>query len=113
MDTQIPIRITSLEAAIAQAANITVEQMRSHKRDRPLAEARMAVWYIAHDHMGFSYLRIAKVYGRDHTTIISGVRKMRAGKAGKHILEGIRKAYPEILDQPAPGEARTVENWRF
>lgn len=73
----------------------------------------MAVWYIAKDHMGFSYPRIAKIYTRDHTTIMSGVRKMRSQKVSKKILDGIKKICPEVLEKQAPGEAKIAENWKF
>lgn len=108
-----PVRIQLVEEAIGRAANVTLEQMRSHQRDKEYAEARMAVWYICHDHLGFSFVELARVYQRDHTTIISGVRKMRSGKASEQILDGIKKAQPELFEQRKKGEARTVENWRF
>jgi len=108
-----PIRIATIEEAIAKAANVSLENLRSHQRDRAYAEARMAVWYVAHDHMGYSFVTIAKVYKRDHTTVMHGVRKMRTSKVGEQILAGVRKACPEVFSKPSPGEARTVENWKF
>ena len=113
MQNETPIRIATIEEAIAKAANVTLEKMRSHQRDRAYAEARMAVWYVAHDHMGFSYVSIGRVYKRDHTTIMHGVSKMRTSKVGEKILEGIRNVCPHVLENRAPGEARTVENWKF
>ena len=111
--TQIQKRIATVEEIIAKAAGVTVEKMRSHERDRAYAEARMAVWFIAHDHMEFSYVTIAKVYKRDHTTIMHGVGKMRNSKVGEKVLEGIRTACPQVLVKRSPGEARTVEDWKF
>jgi len=111
--TQIQKRIAAVEEIIAKAAGVTVEKMRSHERDRAYAEARMAVWFIAHDHMGFSYAAIARMYSRDHTTVIHGVGKIRKSKVGSKVLEGIRIVCPEVLERKAPGEAKMVENWKF
>ncbi len=113
IQTETPIKIAILEEAISKAANVSIELMHSHRRDRELAEARMAVWFIAHDHLNFSFLKLAAIYQRDHTTIISGVRKMRSKKASEQILEGIRKVCPQVFEIAGPGEPRTVENWRF
>jgi chromosomal replication initiation ATPase DnaA len=108
-----PIRIATIEEVIAKAANVTIENLRSHRRDQAYAEARQGVWYIAHDHMGFSFVAIARVYKRDHTTIMHGVGKMRKSKVGEKILQGIKTACPHVLENRMPGEARTVENWKF
>src|SRR3990172_6699449 len=85
-----PVKIQLVEEAIGRAANVTLEQMRSHCRNKAYAEARMAVWYICHDHLDFGFMTLARVYQRDHTTILSGVRKMRTGKTSKQILDGIK-----------------------
>lgn len=108
-----PIRIATLEDAIAAAANVTVENMRSHNRERQYADARHAVWFIARDYLGFSYKELSRIYLRDHTTIIHGAKKMRESKLAERIVEGVKKVCPDVLDKPGPGEARTVENWRF
>ena len=113
MAKQVPIRIRMVEEAIADASNICIENIRSRSRDKRFAEARMAVWFVAHDHMGFSYPAIGEIYGRDHTTVLSGVRKMRNSDGAKYIMEGIRKTCPDALIKPKTGEAKTVENWKF
>lgn len=107
-----PTKITLVEEAIMRAANVTLEQIRSPIRDKQYVEARQAVWYICHEHLGFSYPELAKVYQRDHTTILSGVRKMRNGDVGKRVLEQLQKTRPEIFEE-RKGTARTVDNWRF
>lgn len=111
--TATPWPIRAVEEAIASAAKVTVEDMRSHNRTEAYAQARMAVWFIAKDHLGYSYSKIGRVYNRDHTTIISGVRKMRNSEESKRVLEGVRKVCPDVFRQTRPGEPRTVESWRF
>ena len=108
-----PERIQRIENAIAEAANITVEDLYSRDRSRGVADARHAVWYIAHKHMHYSSPFIGKLYGRDHTTILNGVNRMMKCKASQAILEGIRKVCPDALEIPDPKEPRSVENWKF
>lgn len=109
-----PPRLARLEELIARAANVSIDLIRSRTRDRAIVDARQAIWYVAHEHMGYTYPLLARVYERDHTTIISGVSRLKGSKAAQTVLEGVRQVDPELLEQAVdPGQARTLESWRF
>lgn len=111
---QKPSRLTLIEEAIAKAAGITVERLNSKIRERNAADARAAVWFVARDHLNYSFPFLAKLYERDHTTIMSGVKRMRKLKASEKILAGIKKVCPEALQGlPGPDEPRHVDDWKF
>lgn len=111
---QKPARLARVEEAIARAAGVTVERLNGQTRDRTSADARAAVWWIAYDHMHYTFPMIGKLYGRDHTTVMSAVKRMRSKKASEKILEGVKKVCPEVLEGlPGPDEPRSVENWQF
>jgi len=111
---QTPLKIAKIEEVIAQAANVRVEDIRSKRRDREIADARHAIWFVAHDHLGYSYTLLGEIYEKDHTTVLAGVRRMRKAKAKQTIIEGIKKVAPDIFDgKPEPGEPRSIETWTF
>ena len=47
-------------------------------RKQHLAYARFEIWYECHRLDGFSFPKIGEVFGRDHSTIIHGVRRWEA-----------------------------------
>lgn len=107
------LRVMQLENAIARAANVSIEAINGKSRQREVVDARHAIWYIAHDHMGMAYTTLARLYNRDHTTIMSGVKRIRAKEERKSIFVGIQRVCPEILIQHSEDEAREIKNWRF
>lgn len=61
----------------------------SRSRIGRIARARKFVWLYLHDTASWSYPEIGRAFGRDHTTVMSGVKSVRRGP---------RPIYP----QPAP-----------
>jgi chromosomal replication initiator protein len=108
-----PESISKLEGVIARAASVDVDEIRGLNRHRSTAEARHAVWFVAHDHLGYSLKFIGDVYGRDHTTIMHGVKRMREHKRSQKIIEGIRSVAPSLLERAKDSDGRGVENWQF
>jgi len=68
-------RIISDVQNIADDHGVTVEDIFGKRRHAPIARARQEAftalrWY------GFSYPQIGRIFGRDHSTVIHGVRKV-------------------------------------
>lgn len=59
--------------AVAEATGIPAKRILGTNRDAPTARARQIVMYEARQ-AGLSYPQIARAMGKDHTTIIHGVR---------------------------------------
>lgn len=108
-------KVLMVEQVISRASGVGIAEMRSHLRTKAYAEARQVVWYILHDHIGLSYLEIAEIYQRNHTTIIHGTRRIRTdrAKAAKRVVEAFKKLHPELLEGKSKGSTRTVDKWRF
>lgn len=64
---------------ICDEHEISREQLFSRSRLMRIARARMLVWLYLHDEAGWSYTEIGRAFGRDHTTILGGVKKVRRG----------------------------------
>lgn len=62
--------------AIAGETGVTVEALRGRSRRQPIAEARLLAYYcLRREHSALT--EIAALFGRDHSTVSTGLRSMR------------------------------------
>ena len=66
-------------AEVAQAYRISVNEILSCGRRHPVAKARMEAMRRIRLELNYSYHQIARIFDRDHSTVISAVR---GGKGG-------------------------------
>lgn len=114
----VPQNIVILEEIISNASNVPIMNIRSRYRLRRYVEARAAIWYIAHDQMGYSYPHLALIYERDHSTIMNSVKRMRKNGAIKKILRGVERINPDLLKKQKGGRLKrpvsgSMEDWKF
>jgi chromosomal replication initiator protein len=65
--------------ATAEMFGFSVEELQGKSRRRPLVTARQVGMYVCRELTDLSYPAIAREYGgRDHTTVIHAVEKIRA-----------------------------------
>jgi chromosomal replication initiation ATPase DnaA len=77
-ETRTPREIReALCAKIAAKHGLTTAELYGHSKLKKLAHARFEVWACLHAH-GMSTPRIGRIFGRDHSTIISGLKRYRA-----------------------------------
>lgn len=95
-----PEALVKAEFAVIDEFQVTLEDLRSmshmSSRRRECVEARWAVWTYAFDVLGYTYSRIARLYQKDHTTIIHGVDKGRTKGLGKRAERTIKAKYPNL-----------------
>jgi chromosomal replication initiator protein len=109
-----PKRLKQIEAIISKVSGISIANLRSHSRKREYTEARMAVWFLAHDHIRMPYRAVAEIYDRDHTTIIHGANKIRNNKeVNTKLIGGIEKLGPGIFQAEKVAGMRTIDEWEF
>ena len=60
---------------IADYTKIPVEKICSNRRDAHIVRARWMAWYLLREEFNFYVATIGRAYERDHTTVISGLRK--------------------------------------
>ncbi len=108
------MRIILLEEMVTEMSGISPERLRGKCRKKEYNEARQLIWYVAHDHMGFSYSDIGRMYHRDYSTIRDSIKWLReiSNEAEMNIvnnfLEKIREKRPELLKKAV---FKTIENW--
>lgn len=64
-------------ANVARKHGVTVEDLYSHDRTRAFAYARFEAWACL-SAIGWSSAKIGRVFGRDHSTILHGLKKFHA-----------------------------------
>lgn len=87
-------QLERLTKAVALIFEVHPDDIGGRSHRKPVREARNAfVWY-AHERLGFSHNAIARMLGRDHTTIISSRR--RAHDLAKRAYTGFAVKYFEV-----------------
>jgi chromosomal replication initiator protein len=76
---QIILKPETILAMVCDFYGLSVEDVRGPKRLRPLVHARHVAMYLIRDLLdNYSYPMIARIFdGRNHTTVISGVGKIK------------------------------------
>lgn len=78
------VNITTIVKVIEQVAAdsffVSATQVRERGRSKTACLARMASYHTARTMTRFSYPELGTAFGRDHTTVLHGVRKMDANK---------------------------------
>jgi chromosomal replication initiator protein len=65
----------SIVKAVADYYEVNPYALTSHRREAYVTRARHVAFYLCR-HFGASYYAIARHFGRDHSTVIAGVRRV-------------------------------------
>lgn len=96
---------TDFVIAFCQACQITHRELISERRDARTVRIRQALWAELRAN-GYSYNLIAKRTRRDHTTILSGVRRYAVSVQSREFRDAVERAkglVHEIAAQRASG----------
>jgi|TARA_R110001592_G_scaffold79084_2_gene236903 hypothetical protein len=71
-------RVEEIKKTACIVNNITLEQLESKSRIRPVIEARRMVFNVARDLLEMSYTETGKIFNQDHATAIHHIKQNRA-----------------------------------
>ena len=78
-----PVKIADVMPVVANAHDVTVDQLKSKRRTQDLARARQIAMYLAREMTGSSLNQIGRSFGgRDHSTVSHACQKIQ-GEVGK------------------------------
>ena len=60
---------------VARAHHVTLAEMLGNSRSAGHCNARFELWAVLSGTLGWSTVTIGKLFGRDHTTVIAGIRR--------------------------------------
>ena len=69
--------IDSIEQAVCDFFEVSVEDVQSRTKDRKISCARHFLWYILHEDFGMSNAQIARRYGRIKRRVVEYISKIR------------------------------------
>ncbi len=99
---QVVLKPETILSVVAEFYGLTVEDVRGAKRLRPLVRARHIAMYLIRDLLdNYSYPMIARIFdGRNHTTVISGVEKIKEQMASNgELLAQINQLKRQLLGE--------------
>jgi chromosomal replication initiator protein len=70
------VDLANFLASVATHHSVTVQRILSPSREQLLVEIRQCVWYILYEREKKNYSRIGRQFGRDHATVLYGVKKI-------------------------------------
>lgn len=72
-----PVSVVAIARIVSEHYGVPMSALTSQRREAAIVRARQVVMYLARQHTDLSYPRIgSRLGGRDHTTIMHGVRKI-------------------------------------
>ncbi len=71
-----PVDVEQIQREVARFYKVAVEELRADRRTKALAHARQVAMYLARKLTKSSFPEIASRFNKDHSTVISAVRKM-------------------------------------
>jgi chromosomal replication initiator protein len=72
-----PVKIADVMKVVADATDVTVDQLKSKRRTQDLARARQLAMYLSREMTGASLNQIGRAYGgRDHSTVAHACQKI-------------------------------------
>ena len=84
---QVILKPETILSVVADFYGLSVEEVRGSKRLRPLVHARHVAMYLCKQRLKCSFPELGRAFGnRDHTTVMSAVRK----------VEALRTSDPEV-----------------
>ena len=69
--------------SVAAAARVSPGELMGHSRRQPTARLRQVCMYILRRDMDLSYTQIGRIFNRDHTTVMHGVKRVSEILGGK------------------------------
>ena len=100
-----PVRTDTILAETAGYFGVTVDDLRSQNRSRPIVQARQIAMYLMRDLTDLSLPKVGDVFGgRDHTTVLHACQKIVGQLSEK------RQVYHQIQDLTSRIRKRTGSN---
>lgn len=62
---------------ICKEMHVPITDLYSKKRDRVTADCRNFIFYILRNHYQLNFPHIGKMFGRDHTTVMAGIKSYK------------------------------------
>lgn len=94
------LTVDDIQQAVCDHFNIRLSDLKSHRRHRSVTHARLVAMYLCRQRLRASYNEIGERFGgKDHTTVMSGVKAIQARAASDEDLRESLDLLASRLDQ--------------
>ena len=106
------VSVQSLSRAVVDVFKVSKEELFGRRRHRYLTAPRHVLFFLAYRYTVYSLPKLGQMFGRDHTTILHGVDKIRKQKNENPELETlIQEVYLLALEYEVDREEK-MERYR-
>ena len=93
-----PVKIADIMEVVADAHDLTVDQLKSKRRTQDLARARQIAMYLAREMTDASLNKIGRAFGgRDHSTVSHACHKIQADQSSDPRFRGAVKSLQDRI----------------
>jgi chromosomal replication initiator protein len=103
-----PLRITVIKDEVTREFKLGRHDIDSDRQSRDISVPRHIAYKLAKLHTTYSFPRIGREFGRDHTTILTGIRSINKRLAKEPELQDRFDAINARLDQLAAPNEETL-----
>lgn len=89
-------RIAQIVKVVAEARNVSVYEIASSSRSQPISWARQEIMYLVRELTNLSLPSIGRILGRDHTTILHGLRQVNERRKNIIYAQEISRMQAEL-----------------
>ena len=90
-------KLTHIVHKIMEDYDLNVEELRGDQRTKQVTEPRWVMWKLIRKNSGLSYGEIGRLFNKDHSTIMNGIKK-----APQDIVDVYQKIFNEISFEEIP-----------
>src|SRR5690348_14089895 len=99
-------RVSTIVDAVAREYQIEPTDVLGRDRHKCMAEARKVAFFLTRELTSLSYPELGRAFGRDHTTIITRVRKVKTDMVGDaHLFALVDRVRQAVLTEWAGSAA--------
>ena len=88
-----------VETIVCDVFGLKVAQLRGESVELPLPDARKVTWHICRTRFGYTYAYMAKRHKKHHSTVLTGIRKLKGYMETEPELKAKFEKCIEILNQ--------------
>jgi chromosomal replication initiator protein len=94
-------RVLIIQDWVANKLQVPESKILYGSRTPEYSNARFLVWYICHEILGMSFIKLARLYSKDHTTVLHGVNKIKKTINREELIRELEREIPEMFTLPA------------
>jgi chromosomal replication initiation ATPase DnaA len=90
-------KVEMIVSMVAEKENVIEHTIMSDRRNASIVHARYVAFYLIYTLTNFSMPAIGRMFDKDHTTILHGIRRIEAERRSSPVFDSTIRHYHSIL----------------